>query len=599
MSPDWSKVEELFHEALVRAPAEREAFLREACGGDEELRREVQSLLAEETEARRLMEQPAASAATQKLAVVRGTRLGPYEVAELIGAGGMGEVYRARDTRLGRDVAIKVLPEHVAHDADALAQFGREARAVAALSHPHIAALFDIGETDGTHYLVLELLEGETLAARLRRGVLSEKDALRIGAEIAEALGAAHAHGIVHRDVKPTNVMLTRSGVKLLDFGLARLQRKAGSPGETTTATTERGDRGLAGTLPYMAPEQLEGREADARTDIWALGCVLFEMLAGRRAFEGDSQAGLIAAIEKDDTPSVAVHRPAASPALDRLVRQCLMKDPTERWQSAQDLALRLREIADSGAGTEGARPTREARRLSVAALAGRGGFLLAVIVAIAAAFTAGRFERKPVPSYRQLTFRRGIMDRARFASEGQTVVYSARWEGKASEVFSARLDLAEAQALSLAQNAQIDALHGGEALIHYLDGRLARMPLVGGTPRDVAENVDDSDWGSTTDIALIRCALLGRCSLEYPIGRTLMESGIEHPLTDARVSPKGDRVAVVVGQFGARGGDVVVVDRAGRRTALSPAGWRSTASPGPPTARRSGSPPEGPRGAA
>jgi len=278
---NWPRVEELYHAALEKPPAEREAFLADVCGPDEALRREVRSLLGYEREADRLMEQPAASAVMQRLAVVRGTRLGPYEVGGLIGSGGMGEVYRARDTRLGRDVAIKVLPEQVSHDAVALARFDREARAVAALSHPHIAALFDIGEADGTHYLVMELLEGETLAVRLRRGALPEKEALRVGAEIAEALGAAHGKGVVHRDVKPANVMLMRSGVKLLDFGLARLLRQAGSTGESTEASTGLGEGVLAGTLPYMAPEQLEGKEADARTDIWALGCVLFEMLAG------------------------------------------------------------------------------------------------------------------------------------------------------------------------------------------------------------------------------------------------------------------------------------------------------------------------------
>jgi serine/threonine-protein kinase len=352
-SANWPKVEELYHAALEKPPAERETFLDQACGGDAELRREVQSLLGYEHEAERLMERPAASAATQKLAVVRGTRLGPYEVIDLLGAGGMGEVHRARDTRLGRDVAIKVLPEHVAHDPDALERFGREARAVAALSHPHIAALFDIGETDGTHYLVMELLEGETLAGRLRRGVLPEKDALRIGAEIAEALGAAHGHGIVHRDVKPANVMLTRSGVKLLDFGLARLQRRPGPSGETASMTGL-GDGDLAGTLPYMAPEQLEGREADARSDIWALGCVLFEMLTGRRAFDGDSQARLIAAIEKEPAPSLP--RPAASLAVERLVRRCLEKDPDDRFQSARDVAFALEETAraSEGSGREG-----------------------------------------------------------------------------------------------------------------------------------------------------------------------------------------------------------------------------------------------------
>jgi len=376
MPRDWPRVEELYHAALDEPAAEREAFLDQACGGDQELRREVQSLLGHQQEAERLMEQPAASAATQGLAVVRGTRLGPYEVVELIGAGGMGEVYRARDTRLGREVAIKVLPAQVSQDAAALARFDREARAVAALSHPHIAALFDIGETDGTHYLVMELLEGETLAKRLRRGALPEKEALRIGAEIAEALGAAHGRGVVHRDVKPANVMVTRSGVKLLDFGLARLLRQASSIGESTEASTGLGEGVLAGTLPYMAPEQLEGREADARTDVWALGCVLFEMLTGRRAFEGDSQAKVIAAIEAAPAPSMP--SPIASPAVARVVGQCLQKDPEDRWQSVRDLARRLCEVADLDAVAEG-RPARwVGRRALVPAVAGAFILLLA-----------------------------------------------------------------------------------------------------------------------------------------------------------------------------------------------------------------------------
>ena len=364
-SPDWTRVEELFHGALERAPAEREAFLAEACGGDEALRREVLSLLAEERSAEHLMAQPASSDATQRVAVVRGTRLGPYEVTDLVGAGGMGEVYRARDTRLGRDVAVKVLPEHVAHDREALARLDREARAVAALSHPHIAALFDIGETDGTHYLVMELLEGETLADRLRRGALPEKDALRIGAEIAEALAAAHAHGIVHRDVKPGNVMLTANGVKLLDFGLARLQR-SGIAGESRAATTGLDQGVIAGTLPYMAPGAARGRAADARSDVWALGCVLFEMLTGQRTFEGDTLARLIAAIEKDEAPSAAARRPGTSPGLDRLLRQCLRKDPAERWSSAHDLALRLREIVEADAESEARQRLRKGRHWAV-----------------------------------------------------------------------------------------------------------------------------------------------------------------------------------------------------------------------------------------
>ena len=339
--PPWARVEELFHAALERAPGEREAFLHEACGADEDLRREVLSLLAEQSSAERMMERPAASAATQRLAIVRGTRLGPYEVEALLGAGGMGEVYKARDTRLGREVAVKVLPADFASDPERLRRFEREARAVASLSHPHIASLFDVGQAEGTRYFVMELVDGETLAARLKHKALARGDALRIGAEIAEALAAAHGRGVVHRDVKPANVMLTRSGAKLLDFGLARW---TAAVGRTATSVTEAGL--VAGTLPYMSPEQLEGREADARTDIWALACVVFEMLSGRRAFDGDNQARLIAAIEKDEAPRLP--EPAASAALDQLVRQCLTKDPARRWQSAADVALRLREIAEA-----------------------------------------------------------------------------------------------------------------------------------------------------------------------------------------------------------------------------------------------------------
>jgi serine/threonine-protein kinase len=375
----WSEVEQLFHAALERAPAAREAFLAEACRGDEALRREVLSLLAEQPAAERLLERPALDDATQRLAVVPGTRLGPYEVSDLIGVGGMGEVYRARDERLDRDVALKVLPEHVARDPEALARFDREARAVAALSHPHIASLFDIGETGGTHYLVMELLEGETLAARLRRGPLGEREGLRLGAEIAEALGAAHAHGVVHRDVKPANVMLTAAGAKLLDFGIAHLPPALPSPGEAASATDRGTSSVAAGTLPYMAPELLEGRVADARSDVWALGCVLFEMLTGSRAFDGASPPALIAAIEEEDTPSIAARRPGASAALDRLVRGCLRKDPAERWSSAQDLALQLRELAAADAADGPmARRSRAARlRLPAAAAVLALAFLL------------------------------------------------------------------------------------------------------------------------------------------------------------------------------------------------------------------------------
>jgi hypothetical protein len=275
------------------------------------------------------------------MALATGTRLGPYEIHSALGAGGMGEVYRARDTRLDRSVAVKVLPADIAADPNARVRFEREARAIAALDHPHICSLFDIGDADGTHHLVMPLLEGQTLAARIERGALPLEEALAIGIQVADALDKAHRQGIVHRDLKPGNVMLTKSGAKLLDFGLAKLRPVTGPismSGMRQLATTTPGtaDGVIVGTVPFMAPEQVEGREADARSDIWTLGAVLYEMLTGSRAFSGESAASVIGAILKDPVPPVSARQPLAPAALDRAIATCLAKDPDERWQSAR-----------------------------------------------------------------------------------------------------------------------------------------------------------------------------------------------------------------------------------------------------------------------
>ncbi len=294
------------------------------------------------------------------MSLASGSRLGPYEIVSPLGAGGMGEVYRARDTRLDRTVAIKVLPSHLAQDPERRARFEREARAVSALDHPHICTLHDIGQLDGVDYIVLEYLEGETLAERLQKGPLPLEQALRLGAQIADALDKAHRAGIVHRDLKPGNVVLTKAGAKLLDFGLARAAEPAGiAPSLSTFPTqakplTEAGS--LLGTFQYMAPEQVEGREVDARTDLFALGSVLYEMVTGKRAFEGKSQASLIAAILERQPEPISALQPMTPPALDHLVRRCLAKDPDERWQSAADVAGELKWIGESGGAPATAR---------------------------------------------------------------------------------------------------------------------------------------------------------------------------------------------------------------------------------------------------
>jgi eukaryotic-like serine/threonine-protein kinase len=286
------------------------------------------------------------------VALQLGTRLGPYEIQSAIGAGGMGEVYRARDTRLDRTVAIKVLPAHVANDPEVKQRFEREAKTLAALSHPHICPVFDVGQQDGIDFLVMEHLEGETLAQRLTKGALPLEQALRCAIEIADALDKAHRKGIVHRDLKPGNIMLTRSGTKLLDFGLAKLRRPSAVASASMLPTQESpatAQGTILGTLPYMAPEQLEGEEADARTDLFAFGAMLYEMVTGRKAFESKSQASLIAAIIDRDPPPISSVAPVSPPGFDWIVGRCLAKDPEDRWQTARDLLAALRRTADGG----------------------------------------------------------------------------------------------------------------------------------------------------------------------------------------------------------------------------------------------------------
>ncbi|MEO8218279.1 MAG: serine/threonine-protein kinase, partial [Acidobacteriota bacterium] len=282
-----------------------------------------------------------------------GTRLGPYELTSQIGAGGMGEVWKGRDTRLGRDVAIKILPEQLASNEQFRARFDREAKTISSLNHPNICTLFDVGEYDGTNFLVMELLEGESLAERLTRGPLPIDQVLRCGAQVADALDRAHKQGIVHRDLKPGNVMFTRSGAKLLDFGLARPAADSGVVHGMTEMRTEARpltqEGMILGTFQYMAPEQLEAQDADARTDIFALGALLYEMATGRRAFEGSTRTSLIAAIVSAHPAPISSVAPMTPPALEHIVRKCLEKDPDDRWQSAHDVASELRWVSEAG----------------------------------------------------------------------------------------------------------------------------------------------------------------------------------------------------------------------------------------------------------
>ncbi|HLN57729.1 MAG TPA: serine/threonine-protein kinase, partial [Thermoanaerobaculia bacterium] len=384
------------------------------------------------------------------MALSGGTRLGPYELIAPVGAGGMGEVYRAKDTRLDRTVAVKVLPSHLAASAEVRQRFEREAKTISSLSHPHICALYDVGNQDGVEYLVMEYLEGETLSERLVKGPLAFEQVLRYGLEIADALDKAHRQGIVHRDLKPGNVMITKSGVKLLDFGLAKAVAPA-TPQQLTSFPTQMGpsltqEGTILGTFQYMAPEQLEGKEADGRTDIFAFGALLYEMATGRRAFSGKSQASLISSIMGSEPPPVSTVAPMAPPAFDRVVRTCLAKDPDDRWQTAHDIAVQLKWIAEGSQGAIVGRPAAPRReRLAW------GAFAVAAIAALVLGVLVARQRREP-----SALFRSSILppENTRFefrsspiavSPDGQQVVFVAQRSEGSRQLWLRAFDALEA----------------------------------------------------------------------------------------------------------------------------------------------------------
>jgi serine/threonine protein kinase/Tol biopolymer transport system component len=405
---DWPRVGDVFEGARALPADRRPAYLAERCGGDEALRQEVESLLAwDDSRAESFLDSPVLVRVDDAIVLktLEGQRIGPYQLASKIGAGGMGEVYKARDTRLDRTVAIKVLTAHLADDPHARERFQREARAVAALNHPHICTLHDVGSHDPStgsgqamDFLVMEYLDGETLAERLAKGPLPLDRALQYAIQIAGALDKAHRQGITHRDLKPGNVMLTKAGTKLLDFGLAKLRPAEGvvamsAAPHVRSFLTGRG--AILGTLQYMAPEQLEGKPADARTDIFAFGALLYEMLTGKRAFEGTSQASLISAILSSDPPPIALLQLLSPPALDRVVKKCLAKDPDERWQSAHDLTSELTWIAESGLQTAVAAPGVDAQVRSRAKTRLYGWIAAAVFLLTTLALTGALYLRR------------------------------------------------------------------------------------------------------------------------------------------------------------------------------------------------------------
>lgn len=587
---EWQRAKVLLAEALELPAGERASFLDSRCGGDPALRRELDALLAASDGDGFLDGEPAlpgpgsgpvTPATPAAPAITVGEVLGPYEIEKKLGEGGMGEVYQALDSRLGRRVAIKILPVRLSQNASALKRFERETKALAALSHPNILAIFDVGRHGGTAFAVTELLTGATLRERLERGRLPVATAVEIATQAARGLAVAHAEGIVHRDLKPENLFLTAGGpVKVLDFGIAAFTPLWGGPDEAFRLTA---DHAVLGTARYMSPEQAKGETCDHRSDIFSLGAVLYEMLTGSPAFPGEAAIdALFAVIELEPAPLETLC-PSASPQLVRLVHRCLDKDPARRFQSASDLAFHLESlVASASALTALAPPTP-----SISPVGRRRGLLRAGALAgllLAAAFLAGflvqrRWGQSEPPSFQRLTFRRGNVVNARFAPDGQTIVLSATWDGEPYQIFTTRTDSPESRLLGLPSSNLHSISPGGEMLIglaRMRDGgllggsTLAQVPLAGGAPRPILETSLDlwADWAPNGESFALLRHLMNEARIEYPRGKVIWRS--QRYTWDLRVAPAGDALAFC--ESGA-GQSVIVLDRSGKVVTRSD-GW-------------------------
>jgi len=504
-----------------------------------------------------------------------GQLLGHYRVLEKIGHGGMGDVFRARDERLGRDVALKLIRPASSDNPDHLRRFEQEARSAASLNHPNILAIFDVGFAGTTPYIVSELLKGNTLRQRLVLGPLSIPDAADYALQITQGLIAAHERHIVHRDLKPENLFLTEDGrVKILDFGVAKLQATAEDdrPVENLTTVTKSG--AVIGTYAYMSPEQLRGKPVDHRSDIFAFGAILYEMLAGQRAFRGETQVDTMTAVLREEPPEAGLEQAAIPHGYRDIIKHCLEKDPENRFQSAKDLGFALQTLS-------GASPTR-AIRFAKPKSPSRGVFPWAVAAVLAVTTLALIILRllpaPPPPSYHRVTFESGTVFSARFAPDG-SIVYSAAWNGKPVQIYttvgnsllSQPLNLSDANLLAISRTNELAVVLGGThtGQLETVGGMLARAPLVGGSPKELLADVRWADWDASGNLAVVH-AIEGRSRLEYPTGKVLYQSGgwISH----IRFSPQGDKIAFIdhPALWDDRGA-VCVVDLNGNRQALSP----------------------------
>ncbi|MDL2717229.1 MAG: WD40 repeat domain-containing serine/threonine protein kinase [Acidobacteriota bacterium] len=506
------------------------------------------------------------------MSLTAGTKLGPYEILSPLGAGGMGEVYRARDTRLARDVAIKVLPEEFFEGEESKQRFEREAKILASLNHPNIAAIYSFEEVSGRHLLVMELIRGETMRELLGEVAMPTKRLLAIAAQVADGLAKAHEAGIVHRDLKPENVMVTGDGfAKILDFGLAKLMRPEDSSDGTMAPTISRmTEPGVVmGTVAYMSPEQALGKPLDFRSDQFSFGSMLYEMLTGMKAFVRASGPETMAAIIRDEPESLASVKPGIPFPLRWIVERCLAKDPDERYASTRDLARDLARLRDGISEAIGSAPPRGPASPFPSTLRWAIPAALILLAGLAGVALVRRPRHDP-PVWQALTFRRGTILRARFAPDGQTVMYAAAWEGKPLQLYSTRLDSTESTAMPFPSANIIGISRGGKMAI-TLQGDppvLAEVPLAGGAPRELLSGFVGADWVAGEE----KLAVVRKDRLEFPIGNVIYEPATGHRITSGtlRASPTGNAFAVIENDT-----DVVLVDRSGKRKTLSD-GWET-----------------------
>ncbi len=469
------------------------------------------------------------------MALTSGTKLGPYEIVSLLGAGGMGEVYRARDSRLRREVAVKILPQSFAQDSDRLRRFEQEARVVGALNHPNILAIYDIGSHEGSPYLVSELLEGQTLRQHMDGAPLPQRKAIDYAVQIARGLAAAHEKGVVHRDLKPDNIFVLNDGrVKILDFGLAKLtQAEAFGSGVPDLQTVDHAHSNttpgqVMGTVGYMSPEQVRAQPTDHRTDIFAFGAILYEMLSGKRAFKRDSSIETMNAILKEEPEELQEVLPNLSPGLDRVVRHCLEKNPAQRFQSASDIAFGLEAISSqSGTSTRLAAVSEPGRSYWKLA----AGLVVAALALAGAYFAGTRNHAAPLsPRFHQLTFQRGTISGAKFAPDGQSILFSAAWNGAAKpQIYTTRTDALMSRPIDLPDSSVLSVSSKGEMAIRqksqtdpFPHGMLSVVPLTGGAPRDLLADVMSASWSPGGE-SLAAVHMVGvESRLEYPIGKTV-----------------------------------------------------------------------------